>query len=268
MTNGAEDVFSVKTVRLRQVVFRLFVGRLFFIIRRVVSMCILIASIDGELPTLAELIECERANPHGIGIAWAEDGRLVVRKAMSLAEFLPMLFDKPDISPYVLHFRYATHGEVGLDNCHPFTVGGGMAMAHNGILPWRSTDKRSDSRCFAKDIIRPNRSMIFDESFQAHIEEFIGDYNKLAFITRDGDVSVYNESAGHWRCGIWFSNHGYRCGTKWTTDAEWEALMKEDAGEDEENELDYIPRELRGRPDDNEWTEGQSFRDWHRDGSV
>jgi hypothetical protein len=174
------------------------------------SMCILIASTDGELPTIAELYACEDSNPHGIGIAWSDGDALTIRKAMNLTEFLPMLADKPDESPYVLHFRFATHGETNLENCHPFKLGNHTAMAHNGILPWRSTQSRSDTRCFVRDILRPNRREVWDSSFQEHIENFIGEHNKLAFIDRFGQVAIYNEHMGHWRGNIWFSNCSYR----------------------------------------------------------
>lgn len=183
-------------------------------------MCILIASTDGELPTLAELYACEESNPHGIGIAWSDGDSLTIRKAMNLADFLPMLVDKPEDAPYVLHFRYATHGTVNLDNCHPFSIGGETAMAHNGILPWRSTETHSDTRCFAKDILRPNRREVWKQSFRSHIEDFIGDHNKLAFIDKFGQVAIYNETSGHWRGNIWFSNCGYRS-YRYLTDKEW-----------------------------------------------
>jgi glutamine amidotransferase len=145
-----------------------------------------------------------------MGIAWATGDSLQVRKALTIEEFLPMLEQKPDESPYVLHFRFATHGAVNLDNCHPFTIGGGTAVAHNGVLPWRSTEERSDTRCFARDILRPNRREVWGNTFQNHIEDFIGQNNKLAFVNKFGDVTIYNEHCGHWVGNIWFSNYSYR----------------------------------------------------------
>lgn len=173
-------------------------------------MCILIASTDGELPTLAELYSCEDSNPHGIGIAWANGETLEIRKAMNLTAFLPMLAEKPEEAPYVLHFRYATHGTVNLENCHPFKIGSHTVVGHNGILPWRSTETMSDTRCFARDILKPNRKEVWDTGFQTHIEDYIGEHNKLAFIDRFGQVAIYNEHVGHWRGNVWFSNCSYR----------------------------------------------------------
>ncbi|MFE3278408.1 class II glutamine amidotransferase [Nocardia sp. NPDC059239] len=54
--------------------------------------------------------------------------------------------------PALFHGRYATHGAVSIDNCHPFRLGRDRrtVLAHNGVLPRRVRpapyDPRSDTR--------------------------------------------------------------------------------------------------------------------------
>lgn len=106
----------------------------------------------------------------------------------------------------MVHFRLATHGRIDARNCHPWAVGPGLCVAHNGILPYRSTDRTSDTGMYVRDVLRPNARLIFDPYFRADVEDEIGRGNKFVFLNSAGEWVIYNESAGVWRDGCWLSN--------------------------------------------------------------
>lgn len=205
-------------------------------------MCILIASPYGSVLTHSELLSCFQSNPDGIGVSVWNGHEIETFKAMDLADFTETYLEIAEGNPHILHFRWATHGVVGLENCHPFVdKRNRIAMAHNGILPWRSTSTESDTRCFFNDVVKHNHDKITDADFQDSIEQILGRSNKMAFLDNSGDVTIYNEHLGHWceRRLIWFSNDSYR--DTWADDCKedeyrssawsrWEAENKLDDG--------------------------------------
>ena len=77
------------------------------------------------------------SNRDGVGIAYAKDGELVVKKWANSWDFLEskkvdVFAHMPCSSWTIAHVRAATHGEVTVDNTHPF-VKGDWAVVHNGI---------------------------------------------------------------------------------------------------------------------------------------
>jgi len=84
-------------------------------------MCVIVHTPDKKhRPSLDTLRACERANPHGNGIAWQYSGRVHYLKGLSapsIAEVLDTLE-----GPVVIHFRYATVGAKSTELCHPFPV--------------------------------------------------------------------------------------------------------------------------------------------------
>lgn len=77
------------------------------------------------------------SNRDGVGIAYAKDGELVVKKWPSSWEALEkrkvdVFAHMPCNSWTIAHVRAATHGEVTVDNTHPF-IKGDWAVCHNGI---------------------------------------------------------------------------------------------------------------------------------------
>jgi hypothetical protein len=139
------------------------------------------------------------------------------------ADLQPLMDDK---LPLILHFRWATHGEVNVENCHPFELKDG-ALIHNGVISGMGTssyskyytppkgkaceaecDDRSDTREFVEDYLA---DMGVSELLSAKklIEHTIG-YSKLVTIHHDGSVHIFNERSGHWRNGVWYSNDSYK----------------------------------------------------------
>ena len=84
-------------------------------------MCVIIyCKKDGNRPTRKILNKCEKANPHGIGVAYRKQGSDMysVAKGISM-ETLVRIMDKYD-GEIAIHFRYATVGGQAKELCHPF----------------------------------------------------------------------------------------------------------------------------------------------------
>ena len=173
-------------------------------------MCLIIASPKGARPDSNLLLQAAIDNPDGYGIVWYDNG-LKVRKGLDTLDSLDALKAIPDGAPYVLHYRWTTHGKNNTDNCHPFKLGGWGYMAHNGVLqiPTERNTGMSDTWHFAQYWVKPYlRQNPSYKQLLKMCEQFIGHGNKLAFLTHRGDVLIANESYGFWEDNIWYSNAG------------------------------------------------------------
>ena len=83
-------------------------------------MCVILACPCNVRPNAQTLRNCERANPHGAGVAWREDGEVWWMKGLD-ADELADLIERIE-GEIVMHFRWASVGEVTPKLCHPFPV--------------------------------------------------------------------------------------------------------------------------------------------------
>lgn len=169
------------------------------------------------------------ANPDGAGFAYYDPSlrRVIIQRGYFTFDTLwtdlqPIMEDN---CPLILHFRWATHGEVNVENCHPFQLSDG-ALIHNGIITGMGTsyskyytppkgdcdtacsDDRSDTREFVEDYLA-DMGVLELIAAKKLIEHTIG-YSKLVTIHNDGSVLIFNEQMGHWRNGVWYSNDSYK----------------------------------------------------------
>lgn len=184
-------------------------------------MCLIIANPNGRLVAEAYIDNAFSTNHDGFGVMWSKDGELKIRRGLfnrgQVKEILHRFHDTE--TPYVAHFRYATHGTLNATNCHPFPIVddlGGIAMVHNGTLTgkkWRDP-LRSDTNLLAEKIkthiLREDfvsKSLFADSAsvVSDRYKEAIGS-DKLVFMNGYGEMSILNEKNGHWMNGIWFSN--------------------------------------------------------------
>ena len=182
-------------------------------------MCVIIANKTDKPVDVKYLKEGARANPDGMGLAFAKDGRVWLCKSLNNFE---AYFEKYNLPNAVWHFRIATHGSVKKNNCHPFVVLSkedgdpiDLVMFHNGVLSFTDTmrngkkDDRTDSEILASEYIAPllknEPNLLKKAFFQSMLGELCGS-SKLTFLDSDGNITIINKDKGVVRDNIWFSN--------------------------------------------------------------
>lgn len=160
-------------------------------------------------------------NEDGAGFAWAADGKLNIKKGiMDIEEFVKEVKALEE-HEMIIHCRRTSRGPTDEANCHPFTGTSktyddfSFALIHNGTLPWRHTDKRSDTSMFVEDVVQPiidRDPWFFDFGInRLMMSKLIGGDNKLVIMVynktkNEFSVEIVNESAGIKYKGCWFSN--------------------------------------------------------------
>ncbi len=176
-------------------------------------MCILIHHPANVAFNDALLNDFYSYNSDGFGAMYVENGSIVVIKTLGKpAEINTLYRDTLKGRECIIHYRMKTHGDIDMDNCHPYKVTDDLWMAHNGILSMGNPidPKRSDTWHFIEYILKPamlhNPNIILDPDYQRYIEKMIGATNKFAFLHSSGEVVVLNYEAGVEHQGAWLSN--------------------------------------------------------------
>ena len=179
-------------------------------------MCLLV--LKDKEATIKEkyLKNAYDSNPDGVGYSFPHGDKLITKKFRKYDKFLKNwnydIKTFGSITPFLLHFRLATHGQnKGTLNVHPFNIRQGLVFAHNGIINEVDDDKKlSDTQVFNRDILKNlKKSFLNDLILIKLIEGFIGS-SKLAFLDSNGAYKILNESLGHWEKGVWYSNSTYK----------------------------------------------------------
>ena len=178
-------------------------------------MCLAIYKpVDVDIPT-KHLENGFSNHSDGAGMAWAENGKLYVRKGMFRIEDVLEQYEKVKHLPCLIHFRKATHGTVDATNCHPFLFNDGkLALIHNGVLSIKCCIAGlSDTAHFVKLVLEPlikGRGIpINDGALNYLICTSIGS-DKLAIMDETGKTFIFNEDKGNWEGGAWYSNTSFR----------------------------------------------------------
>ena len=175
-------------------------------------MCVVIVKPQGRDLDLDTLRACWLANSDGAGIAWSENDHLYIEKGfMEWGTFKEFWKARSWIDvPAIVHFRIATHGAVDEDNTHPFWVfPDELAFAHNGMFSFnKESDILSDTQIFNRHVLKQlPRNFLGNAGIRLMMEDFVGLSSKLAFLSKDGELSLVNEGGGTWKDnGCWFSN--------------------------------------------------------------
>lgn len=157
------------------------------------------------MPPKAILDRCARLNPHGFGFATKDR----IFKTLDFEDFYKQIKTIKQYETAILHFRYATHGSIKLENCHPFRdEESGVSFAHNGILDIKPikdmTDSETAFRTQIAPIIKANGFQSSEFIFKNY--EIIGG-SRFAYINSKGEYRLYGTFVQHKGC--WYSNRNF-----------------------------------------------------------
>lgn len=179
-------------------------------------MCIAICKPEGLSVNPEYLSESFKRNPDGAGFAYAEEGKLYIKKGLMTFKEFEEEFEPHKTKAAIIHFRIKTHGSTDKENTHPFMVGSNLAMIHNGIISAidrKDNKNMSDTYHFNTKILsklyKRDSRFIYKEPYQELVREYIG-ASKLVFINNKGHFQIINEKMGVWENEIWFSNTSYK----------------------------------------------------------
>lgn len=183
-------------------------------------MCLLIVAKPNYTPKKKYLSCACDSNPHGFGFAFHTGSKIFTFHSLDASEAIENFFKMRTKYPEawaMFHARYATHGSVKLENCHPFPVGGSKKtiLGHNGILPIKPKlgDDRSDTKLFADEFLPAfGLESLDDDKFYTELEEFCAGSKVAIFTTEpnlENQIYIINENLGHWKKGVWYSNNSY-----------------------------------------------------------
>lgn len=150
-------------------------------------MCILITKpANKKFPSVTTMRRCMRSNPDGFGFCTPTR----YYRTTDPDKFLRELYKLNEAEPCIIHCRYATHGSVKVQNCHPFKKNG-VYFAHNGILPIKPIGDKTDSETAFIKFFLPALEEYGKDSkeFKATCEALIGS-SKFAFLV-DGDIITF-----------------------------------------------------------------------------
>lgn len=184
-------------------------------------MCLLVTQ-PANAPALTDawLSDFYSANADGVGVMYAQDGELVVEKILPVDEkdFIHFYRNHIEGKECAFHLRMKTHGNIDMENCHPYEVlnhsehGISLWLMHNGVLSTgnKADETKSDTWHYIRDYLRPmladNPEFAFHPAFSAIIGDHIGSSNKFVLMDNNGRQVTVNEDAGVYWGGLWLSN--------------------------------------------------------------
>ena len=123
-------------------------------------MCLLVMQEQNTTIEDKNLKNAYDSNPDGVGYSFINsNNKIMTKKYRDYKKFLSAyqgdIKEFGNSSPFLLHFRLATHGQSeGTFNVHPFKVSKDTVFAHNGIISDVDDDKKlSDTQVFNRDIL-------------------------------------------------------------------------------------------------------------------
>lgn len=177
-------------------------------------MCLAIYKPATTKPDWEAYREGFSGNPHGWGFATIDNGELLDAVGIGNFDEFRRNFEPFAHCESIIHFRWATHGTKGTENCHPFTHDG-LAMIHNGIIDIDTKDdeSRSDTFHFFTKVVMPmyerDRDFFLRDDI-IYTMEMAHSGSKFCFLRADGQSAIWNKSRGVDEYdGHWFSNYGY-----------------------------------------------------------
>lgn len=168
-------------------------------------MCLIIVKPRGKaLPDRKVLELAWKNNSDGFGIAYHHEGKptvVILKGAMEQHEVFDLIAQVPDPikANMVMHFRFATEGDISAGNCHPFPIAKQVealtalriecpvALAHNGIIPSDIGDYVYGNRVAALTGKAPGNKPVLSDT-QQFIQEYLVGLGKAVLNTHVGKL--------------------------------------------------------------------------------
>jgi len=176
-------------------------------------MCLALAKPAGKEIPYAIIRRGFIRNPHGAGFVVAKPTGLEIHKGFfTLSSFWDEYkYHVSNNDAALVHFRWANVGPQNILNTHPWEINSDHAMIHNGTLEGYTGFKNglSDTGNFTNIVLKPlfaDFPTLWNKPwFMSVMSRSIG-FSKIAVLSKDGEIVIYNESMGFWKDGIWHSN--------------------------------------------------------------
>jgi hypothetical protein len=177
-------------------------------------MCLLTQQPASVNFTDAFLLDVYAKNKDGLGVMYAADGKLHVYKSLPAngQDFVDFYRKHAANRDCIWHARMQTHGDIDMENCHPYRVTDDIWMAHNGILSTGNDadHTKSDTWHFIKNVLRPalttDPNLMLDPEWIAFMGSIIGGSNKFGLLRADGESCIINQKSGVKFENSWLSN--------------------------------------------------------------
>jgi predicted glutamine amidotransferase len=184
-------------------------------------MCLLVTQSTTS-PVLSNdwLIDFHASNSDGVGVMYSSNNEIIIQKILpkSAQDFIEFYHSSIKGKNCAFHLRMKTHGDIDLENCHPYEVlnradhGIDLWLMHNGVLSTgnKADTSKSDTWHYIRDYLRPmlidNPEFAFHPSFSDIVGKHIGSSNKFVLMDEQGRQAVINQSSGVFWAGLWLSN--------------------------------------------------------------
>lgn len=182
-------------------------------------MCLLIAKDEGTTVEKAELEKAFAWHRDGAGFAAFHDGKVVMKKGFFTFNWFWQNYEPFAKDRAIVHFRQCSCGMVNKTNCHPFEVGEGNFLAHNGHMSEFDPGDRlsSDTRYFAEEVLSPliqGYPRFLYEWGTLELLDLALSLEKVAIIRNDGKLILFNKKSWreekHKEGSVFFSNLQHR----------------------------------------------------------
>jgi hypothetical protein len=172
-------------------------------------MCIAIYKPANSIILFEDLERAFEANPDGAGFAVRRDGTVHIIKGLMTFDHFKARFIKHANYECIIHFRWASMGEIGKDNCHPFALPDGSALIHNGHIQGYGNKRISDTRDYVDNVLSPLVTQYPDilrhGAMREVLDRAIGS-SRMAILPITGKAIIIGEARGKWHDGSWYSS--------------------------------------------------------------
>jgi len=242
-------------------------------------MCLLVNQPASTVFTEDFIKDVYMKNSDGFGVMYAEHGKIHVYKCLPTSgdDMYAFYQAHSEGRDCVWHARMQTHGDIDLDNCHPYRVTDDIWLAHNGILSTGNSadNTKSDTWHFIRNVIQPaltaDPDLMLDPSWQEMMGHIIGTGNKFGLVRADGEIVIINERSGVNFVGAWLSNTYAWSTTKFGFRPTYQSAYSGQSGYTDQytgyNRSRYWEDEDGGSAY-GEWWHGQSTNNWYNKGST